>query len=430
MEGSPARGQKLDPLAALLIQLTAAETQSDFADRFVNGLSSHIKRGKVLLILKSRESNELDFGNPVFPQDAPSISESWLKSHLERHPELQRKLQQGEMVGITYAEGSAAPLSVITPRRNVLLLPNIVDAELVGVIGLVLPMEDLQQSEDEVELVRQFSHYVSPTLARLRELEQLRAEHQANESLQAILEMQSHLQSNVSHELRTPLAAVRGYTRMILDGRTGEISQTQRDYLNIVTENANRLIQLVNWMGHVLQYGAQQLQLGSTDLSDILALCLKSHEESIREKSIDCKQQIGTGSFLTICDRYKIEFVIKILLENAIRSTDEKGTILVELYRGRQKEITVKITDSGGGIPPEELNKTFERYYGSLLPVKNPTELGVAGVHDIIGLHGGRLFVSNRSEGSTYLFTLPAVRQNVEEKSSDEQTINSGRRRR
>src|SRR5262249_49433467 len=158
----------------------------------------------------------------------PPFSPTWLRSHLDRHPELSRKLRQGDMVGITHTEGTTTPAAASqTARRNVFLLPMIVGSDLVGIIGLALPVEVMQHSEDELEFLRQVSHYVSPAIARLEELEKLRKDRLNNEALRAILEMQKHLQSNVAHELRTPLATVRGYTRMILDGRAGEIPQTQ-----------------------------------------------------------------------------------------------------------------------------------------------------------------------------------------------------------
>jgi signal transduction histidine kinase len=268
-----------------------------------------------------------------------------------------------------------------------------------------------------VEFVRQASHYASRVIVRLEELERLRRNHQDKESLLAILEMQKHLQSNVAHELRTPLATVRGYTRMILDGRAGDIAQTQRDYLNIVTENANRLIGLVNWMSHLLQYGTQHLSVASNDLKEIWLGCLKAQSDAIAEKAIQIQQQIPHESFITTCDRHKVEFVFSSLLANAIRCSESGGRISVEFSRGRQREITVKFSDFGTGLPPEQINKIFERYYSSAFDSAKPTDQGLAGVYDIIGLHGGRLFVNSRpGEGSTLLFTLPAVRQESMEK--------------
>lgn len=431
MEGSPARGPKMDGLALLLINLSDAATVSDFQTRLVRGVTSHLHHGKVLVVLQSSETGELDFDQLKYSDETLPVSPSWLKSHLERHPELPRKLKQGEMVGITHLDGSTTPQPATGIRRNLLLLPIIMEGRLAGIIGLVLPLEALQLSEEEVEFTRQVSIYISPTLARVQELERLRSDTRDNEALRAILEMQTHLQSNVAHELRTPLATVRGYTRMILDGRAGDIPQTQRDYLNIVTENANRLISLVNWMSHVLQYGAQHMKVASADLREIWADSLKAHQSFIADKSIEIKQQVPAETFVTTCDRGKIEFVFNSLLANAIRCTKIGGQIVVEFSRGRQREITIKVSDFGGGLPPDQLNKIFERYYGSSLSSANPTELGLAGVYDVIGLHGGRLFVNSRTgEGSTFLFTLPAVRQDSEEKSSDDQTVNPGRRRR
>jgi signal transduction histidine kinase len=419
MEGSPARGQKLDGLIGLLVTINDASTMAEFGVRLLSGIASQLQHGQVLLITRNLESGELDTENLRSSEDTPPISPSWLRSHLDRHPELPRKLRQGEMVGITHVEGSTTPQPASLPgaRRNLLLLPMIVSGDLVGVIGLALPVEALQYSEDEVEFVRQVSHYISPAIARLEELEKLRSHYRENESLRAILEMQKHLQSNVAHELRTPLATVRGYTRMILDGRVGEIPQTQRDYLNIVTENANRLIGLVNWMSHLLQYGTQHLDIVSTDLKELWTACLRSQAAAISEKNITVQQQIPADAFVIPCDRRKIEFVFTSVLANAIRSSELGGRIVVEFSRGRQKEISVKVTDFGGGLPPEQLNKIFERYYGSAFPAANPIDLGLAGVYDIIGLHGGRLFVnSSPAEGSTFLFTLPAVRQESMEK--------------
>jgi signal transduction histidine kinase len=430
MEGSPARGQKWEGFAELLIDLNDAVTLADFQNRLVVGVSSKLQHSQLLVVLRAG-SGDLSFEHLKTSENPSAISPTWLKSHLERHPELMRKLKQGEMVGITHVEGSTTPQPAVAPRRNVLLLPIIVQSELAGVIGLVLLVETLQHSEDEVQLVRQISHYISPILGRMLELEELRSNRQENETLQAVLEMQRHLQSNVAHELRTPLATVRGYIRMILDGRVGEIPQTQREYLNTVTENANRLVNLVNWMSHILQYGAQHLEVTSADVREIWDESVKFHQSQLAERSIEIKQKIASESFVATCDREKIRHVFDTLLNNAILCTPDGGNISVEISRGRQREITFKISDFGGGLPHDQFSKIFERYYGASLTAANPKELGLAGVYDIIGLHGGRLFVNSRTgEGSTFLFTLPAIRQNSEEKSGNDQTVNPGRRRR
>jgi signal transduction histidine kinase len=159
------------------------------------------------------------------------------------------------------------------------------------------------------------------------------------------------------------------------------------------------------------------LNVAPADLKELWAKCLKRESAAVAEGSIDVQQHIPPEPFVTTCDPAKIEFVFASLLANSLRSTEPGGRISVEFSRGRQKEITIKISDFGAGLTPEQINKIFERYYSSAFPPASPTDLGLAGVYDIIGLHGGRLFVNSRpGEGTTFLFTLPAVRQESMEK--------------
>src|SRR5215470_8945955 len=203
MEGSPARDQRLDGFAALLMNLNDAASLGDFQNRLLAGLATQLQNGQAVLVLRDSESNDLDIGKLKSSTTSPPFSPTWLRSHLDRHPELSRKLRQGEMVGITHTEATTTPATASqTARRNVFLLPMIVGGDLVGIIGLALPVEVMQYSEDELEFLRQVSHYVSPAIARLEELEKLRKDRLNNEALRAILEMQKHLQSNVAHELR------------------------------------------------------------------------------------------------------------------------------------------------------------------------------------------------------------------------------------
>ena len=170
-------------------------------------------------------------------------------------------------------------------------------------------------------------------------------------------------------------------------------------------------------MSHLLQYGTQHLSVTSADLKEVWLESLKSQADVIAEKRIEVQQQIPHESFVYACDRRKIEFVFSSLLANAIRCSETGGRVSVEFSRGRQREITVKVIDFGTGLPADQITKIFERYYNNSALNSAKPDQGLAGVYDIIGLHGGRLFVNSRpGEGSTFLFTLPAVRQESMEK--------------
>jgi len=242
------------------------------------------------------------------------------------------------------------------------------------------------------------------------------------------------LQSNIAHELRTPLAAVRGYARMILDGRAGDINKTQRDYLNVITDNSNRLVQLVNWMSHIVEMNVQQFHLSIFDLLDLWAERLRAHEAVLNGKSIKVLEQIAEEPFTLMADREKLALVFNGLLGVALRLNKPGGTIRAEFSHGREQEITVKIFQNGDAIPSEMLAAMFAHSNaipGRMPPSQNIGELDLSGIYDVIGMHGGRIFVNSKvGEGSTVLFTLPAVIPDGEENFDHEQAVHTSRRRR
>src|SRR5262245_58794259 len=101
MEGSPARGQKLDALAAVMIDLNEASTLQEFHRQLVDQLSDVFRNITPFVVLRRPDTKSLDFEATRFPENDSPIAPSSLKADLERHSELLRKLIQGEMVGIT-----------------------------------------------------------------------------------------------------------------------------------------------------------------------------------------------------------------------------------------------------------------------------------------------------------------------------------------
>src|SRR5262249_46335385 len=249
MEGSPVRGQQRVPI----IRLNESHDLQSFQAEIVRLLAAEFKHAEVSFGIV-----DIDLKMPQLP--------AWIRSHLERQPGLQKKLEQGEMVGISAAEENPVLRPAAAAHSNVVLIPVINDSRLTAAIGLVSTLDGPQVSAEEIEAARQFAYDVVPILMRLQEIERLQEENRkllaqaervdrAEESVAAVteernmlaatLQMRSHQQINLAHELRTPLAAIRGYTRMILDGRGGEINEKQKEYLRIATDNTNRLITLV-----------------------------------------------------------------------------------------------------------------------------------------------------------------------------------------
>jgi len=406
MEGSSARGPRRWPNRLISEERDAQNYQSEL----VRIISSELTNTQVVFSRVDPGSNTLNLP-------------AWLKAHLERHPALYKKLEQGELVGISHIDQAQTPRLVGAVRSSILIFPVINEGILYGAIALISPMDAPQLFQDDLEMVRQLATQAGPALARLAEIERLRDE---NQTMKNLLKMRGHLQSNIAHELRTPLAAVRGYTRMILDGRAGQANETQKEYLRVVSDNTTRLINLVNWMTHVLEVSADDFLISRFDVRDVWHDCAKA------AGSLKITEQIPDEPFIAVGDPRKIARIFEHLLGGLRNLKTEKSKIVIQLTRGRDREISVKLSDSGAVVPQELLTRIFDRSFSSIpMPLAQEPgggELGLSDIYDIVGMHGGRFFVNSKTgQGVTFLFTLPAVESGGEEKPSHEQAVNFGR---
>jgi len=435
MDGSPVRGHKSG-----IIQLNQVEDPQTFQSEIVRVIRADLPQTEIFFGFMEPVSNTLQVP-------------AWVRSHLERHPGLALKLEQGAMVGISHADDSLMPRPASAARASVVLIPLNNNGTLLGAIGLVSPLDGRHLSAEEVEGVRQLAYDAAPILARLLQIDSFS---RRNEELlknaeraacaeanlaktiedknirDALLKMGWHLQSNVAHDLRTPLAAIRGYARMILDGRSGEINDTQREYLRIVTENTNRLINVVSWMSHIAELAAQNFSLTTFDLRHAWAEALTASRQKLAAKSLTLTERIPDESFEIIADRESLSYVFNELITAAVKLAEAGSAITAEFSRGREREIMVKISASGSSISPEILSKIYERSFNSSvrpgMTTSDDASINLSGTYDVVGMHGGRMFVNSTSaQVSTFLFTLPAVVVGSEDK-SHEQAVNFGRR--
>ena len=412
MEGSPVRGQNWGRNA----WISGARDTHSLQSELVRLIGAEIRNAEVVVGFVDTAAKSIQLP-------------AWMRSHLERHPALYKKLEQGELVGISHSDKEQGLRAVNAAKSSVLLFPVISGGILYGAIGLISPMQGPHLLQNELEMVRQIAHQAGPLIAHLNEIEQLRRE---NRDLKTLLEIRGHLQSNVAHELRTPLAALRGYSRMILEGRAGQTNDTQKEYLRVVSDNTSRLIQLVSWMTRILEMSAQDFDLSLFDLRDVWADCANQWKIAAAGKSLRLTEQIPEEPFEVVGDRRKLARAFDRLIAGSLKFSTSESNILIQFSHGREREIAVKISDSGAIVPPQFLTRIFDRSFSSvpmpLADTPESNELGLSDVYDTIGMHGGRFFVNSRTgQGMTFLFTLPAVEYGGEEKPGHEQAVNSGR---
>jgi signal transduction histidine kinase len=210
------------------------------------------------------------------------------------------------------------------------------------------------------------------------------------------------------------------------------VTDTQRDYLVIINENTNRLIGVANWMTHLAELSAQQFSLGSCDLRAIWADSTRKNQESLRGKSLKLVERIPNESFEIVVDAQKLAYAFSCLLAAAVNLSDSGSTITAEFSRGREQAVTVKVSVSSSDVAPEALSRVLDRSINrsvsGTVQDKDEVWANLNAVHEIVGMHGGRMFVNSAAgQGPTLLFTLPAVTVGGEDK-SHEQAVNISRR--
>jgi signal transduction histidine kinase len=235
---------------------------------------------------------------------------------------------------------------------------------------------------------------------------------QANESLRKIDETRRGFFADISHELRTPLTVIRGEGEISLRGKNKRVAEYKRSMERIV-EQAKHLSVLVNDLLFIARQGAgaAKLNLKPIDLNALVERVCGDATVIGYSKSIDISLANGSTHEMVRGDPARLRQLLLVLLDNAVRYSNAKGTIEVEVGRA-DSEVTVRVSDHGVGIAPEELEGIFERFRrGGNASDMNEEGLGLGLplAKAIVEAHKGRIEMQSRvGEGTTVTVVLPA----------------------
>nr|MBI3613478.1 HAMP domain-containing histidine kinase [Nitrospirota bacterium] len=233
----------------------------------------------------------------------------------------------------------------------------------------------------------------------------------ANQKLRELDHLKSAFVSIVSHELRTPMTSIKGYVENLLDGISGPLNDRQAQSLERVKCNADRLTRMTNELLDLsrIEAGLIDLRLEPIAIPELVADVVDGAQAFAQPKSITLRQRYDEALPPVTADRDKLHQVLTNLIHNAIKFTPRHGLILVEAATvGEQVQICV--SDSGCGIPEQELILVFEKFYrGPSAPIETRgAGLGLSITKSLVELHGGRIWVtSSQGQGSRFCFTLP-----------------------
>jgi signal transduction histidine kinase len=240
-----------------------------------------------------------------------------------------------------------------------------------------------------------------------------------NEQLEQLKEndrLRRELVSNISHDLRTPLSAMHGYLEtLIIKGEN--ISEEQRErYLRIARRHTVRLGTLIGDLFELSKLDAASVtpNLETFSLAELMQDIAQEFQLEADDKEIQLEIDIDPRAPLTIGDISLIQRVLENLVRNAIRFTPRGGSITLSVAE-RPKAIAVAVSDSGPGIPEQEIPRIFDRFYRSDNGEANrsgSSGLGLAIVKRILDLHNSRITVLSKADaGTRFEFELPRYDQ-------------------
>ncbi len=236
----------------------------------------------------------------------------------------------------------------------------------------------------------------------------------ANERLQELDQLKSSFVSIVSHELRTPMTSIKGLVENMLDGLTGILNERQTFYLGRVKYNIERLTRMINDLLDLsrIESGRMDLHPSPVNLGSLAREVVETLQPMAQERSLILEAHIPATVVLIQVDRDKLIQIFTNLINNALKFTESPGTVTVEVRQLENGLIQACVVDTGCGIPLEEQQTIFERFYrGQSSEIKNRgAGLGLAITKSLVELHGGSLWVaSTPGEGSRFCFTLPVT---------------------
>ena len=231
--------------------------------------------------------------------------------------------------------------------------------------------------------------------------------------LKELDKLKSDFVSNVSHELRTPLTAIKGSVDNMLDGLTGDLNEKQNRYLVRVKSNADRLARLINDLLDLSRIEAG-IKLKRTNLSlpTVAREVVESLGSVAAEKLISFEIECPEVNLTAWADPDRIVEVLTNLIGNAIKFTPTNGKVTLCLKRSGNEWVKISVADTGPGIPSDEANRIFDKFYQVTQPEKQKamgTGLGLSITKALVEMHGGKIWLESEvGRGSIFSFILPA----------------------
>ncbi|WP_420600908.1 response regulator [Flagellimonas sp.] len=270
------------------------------------------------------------------------------------------------------------------------------------------------------------------------------------EELEKSGKYKSEFLANMSHELRTPLNSVIILSKLLQDNKTDNLTEKQIEFAQIINKSGEDLLSLINEVLDLakVESGKIELEIEPHDLRSYAKESQKTFIAIAEDKNVNFVLDVDDSLPETFCtDKQRLNQVVKNLLSNAFKFTDQKGTVTLAFKNSKtlskftsptllksEQVLQIAVTDTGIGIAPEKLESVFEAFVqedGTTQRKYGGTGLGLSISKELVKLLGGEIFVESEiGKGSTFTLFLPFVGEEVSEskpstKNTDEENPTS-----
>ncbi|MBC8504737.1 MAG: GAF domain-containing protein [Anaerolineales bacterium] len=338
---------------------------------------------------------------------------------LEQYPATARVMRALQPMVIHASDPDADPAELAYMKEwdvlTLAVLPLAVKGQAIGVIELESFEEENQYTESELNLAMLLANQAATALDNALLYEEQR---KITEQLRELDSLKSQFLANMSHELRTPLNSIIGFSRVIMKGIDGPVTELQTQDLSAIYNAGQHLLNMINDILDIskIEAGKMELAFEDIELPQIVESVLSTTRGLIKDKPVELRTDIQDGIPIIHADPTRIRQIMLNLLSNAAKFVDE-GSITVavteQIGNSGRPEVRIAVIDTGVGIAHEDQQDLFEPFTqvdGSATRSTGGTGLGLSISRLLVDLHDGKIGVdSTPGEGSTFYFTIPIL---------------------
>lgn len=214
---------------------------------------------------------------------------------------------------------------------------------------------------------------------------------------------------SITHDLRNPMTSIKGFLKFLLDGIAGEINEQQKKMLTTMDRASEKLLTLINDILDIakLEAGKLDVALEQTNLREMGTHVIEAAQGISQRKQITFEFSFDESLNPINADKKLVERVITNLIGNAVKFTPDEGHIILEI-KNEDNNIRVAVIDNGEGIPPDYIDKVFDKFKQVAGQRKGGTGLGLTICKYLVESHRGRIWVESKlGVGSKFIFTIP-----------------------